>query len=123
MSSSGVPWRLELFFKSTAELQSKVIPFIRDHGIRRVNITNKGTDDPLMEWCQTILLAVPTADVCVHHSLKWNYIKDANQSFQKLSSFCSAAAELKNASILLISGGGKKRKLDTVQVRRTTCLQ
>lgn len=38
---SAVPWRLELFFKSTSELQSKVIPFIKQHGLRRINITNK----------------------------------------------------------------------------------
>ena len=85
-----------------------------------MNITNKGKSDPLVEWCQTILLAVPTADVCIHYSLKWNYIKDADRSFQELSSFSSAAAKLDNASILLISGGGKKRKLDTVKVRQTT---
>ena len=38
---SIAPWRLELFFKSTAELKSKVLPFIKEHGITRINITNK----------------------------------------------------------------------------------
>ena len=94
MSGSGVPWRLELFFKSTAELQNKVIPFIREHGIRRLNITNKGKGDPLIEWCQTILQAVPTADVCIHYSLKWNYIKNIRSVLpaaqQLLLSSCKA---------------------------------
>ena len=63
MSSSGVPWRLELFFRSTSELQNKVSPFVREHGMQRLNITTKGKDDALLEWCQTILEAVPTADV------------------------------------------------------------
>lgn len=38
---SIAPWRLELFFKLTAELKSKVLPFIKEHGISRINITNK----------------------------------------------------------------------------------
>ena len=38
---SVAPWRLELFFKSTADLHSRVLPFIAEHGIGRINITNK----------------------------------------------------------------------------------
>jgi len=33
--------RLELFFKSGKELQEKVIPFLKENGIKHVNLTNK----------------------------------------------------------------------------------
>ncbi len=34
-------WRLELFFKSQKDLQEKVVPFLKEHSIKRINITNK----------------------------------------------------------------------------------
>lgn len=34
-------WRLELFFKSQKDLQEKVVPFLMEHSIKRINITNK----------------------------------------------------------------------------------
>ena len=41
MVCSAIPWRLELFFKSISELQTRVIPFIKEHGITHINLTNK----------------------------------------------------------------------------------
>ena len=38
---SGAQWRLELFFKSGKELQDRVIPFLKENGIKHVNLTNK----------------------------------------------------------------------------------
>lgn len=39
--SGALQWRLELFFKTKKELQDKVIPFLKDNGIKRINLTNK----------------------------------------------------------------------------------
>ena len=58
---------------------------------------------------------MPHADLCVHYSLKWNYSQNADASYHKFSSFCTALSQHKRASLLLVSGGGKKRKLETVQ--------
>lgn len=73
-------------------------------------------DDPLLQWCQEIATALPNADICIHYSLKWNYNQNADASFQTFSNFCTALSQHKHASVLLVSGGGKKRKLETVQV-------
>lgn len=84
-------WRLELFHKSLSELRTKTIPFLADSQCLRVNLTNKkvamvtaGADavslgsshgsvqkeDPLLETVQALRSKLPTADVCVHYSLK-----------------------------------------------------
>lgn len=39
--SVATSWRLELFFKSKKDLQDRVVPFLKENGIKRVNITNK----------------------------------------------------------------------------------
>ena len=57
-------------------------------------------------------------DICVHYSLKNQYAGGADQSFQAFQSFCRELATLDgHVSVLVVSGGGKKKKLDTVQVK------
>ena len=34
-------WRLELFYKTSKELRDKTLPFLKEHGIQRLNLTNK----------------------------------------------------------------------------------
>jgi len=64
-----------------------------------------------------IAQAIPQADICVHYSLKWNYNGGQDQAFQQLQDFLQSLGRQKGkSSVLLISGGGKKKKLDTVQV-------
>ena len=70
-----------------------------------------------MGSCQAVCRAVPGAEVCVHYSLKWNYHTNVERSYGALQKFCTDMAALKGqASVMLVSGGGKKRKLDTVGV-------
>jgi hypothetical protein len=59
---------------------------------------------------------MPSADICVHYSLKWNYRQNVDQSFSDFSCFCASLTGHKRVSVLLVSGGGKKRKLDSVEV-------
>lgn len=73
-------------------------------------------DDQLLECCKIITSAIPAAEVCVHYSLKWNYKQGVKQSFQAFADFCESLPEEKHLTVLLVSGGGKKRKLDTVEV-------
>ena len=71
--------------------------------------------DDLLGSCRALCRALPGADVCVHYSLKWNYHTNAERSFGAFQQFCADMAALDGkASVMLVSGGGKKRKLDTV---------
>ena len=53
----------------------------------------------------------------MHYSLKWNYHTNVERSFDAFQQFCADMAALDaKVSVMLVSGGGKKRKLDTVGV-------
>lgn len=41
MGSFKKNWRLELFYKTTSELREKTLPFLKEHDIHRINLTNK----------------------------------------------------------------------------------
>ena len=74
-------------------------------------------EDPLHETVKTLCSKLSKPDVCVHYSLKYKYAGGADQSFQAFQDFCSGLAALDGqVSVLVVSGGGKKKKLDTVQV-------
>jgi hypothetical protein len=65
-------WRLELFFKSSADLRLQ-IPFLRQHvsSFQGVNITNKSKDDDLLGSVKLLREHLPELDVHVHVSLKY----------------------------------------------------
>ena len=74
-------------------------------------------EDDLLGSCRTILRAIPGAQVCAHYSLKWNYRTNVERSYEAFRRFCTDMAALDgHAAVMLVSGGGKKRKLDTVAV-------
>lgn len=65
-------WRLELFYKSQLELRDTVVPMLRKYNVQRVNITNKAKEDELIPAVQLLRSELPSLDVCVHYSLKFN---------------------------------------------------
>ena len=74
-------------------------------------------NDKLLQSTELIARAIPDVDVCVHYSIKWNYNGGQDQAFQQLQDFLQELSRQKcKSSVLLVSGGGKKKKLDTVQV-------
>lgn len=79
-------------------------------------------DDQLVASAQTILKEVPEADICLHYSIKWNYNGDHSKALKSLTHFLTELDKLgskhrgSKLSVLLVSGGGKKKKLDTVKV-------
>ena len=74
-------------------------------------------EDDLLGSCRTILRAVSGAEVCAHYSLKWNYHTNVEHTYEAFQAFCTSMAALDGrAAVMLVSGGGKKRKLDTVGV-------
>ena len=38
---SNKAWRMELFYKTSKELRDKNLPFLKEYGIHRLNLTNK----------------------------------------------------------------------------------
>ena len=78
-------------------------------------------EDPLHETVKTLCTKLSKPDVCVHYSLKYKYAGGADLSFQVFHDFCKDLAALDGrVSVLVVSGGGKKKKLDTVQVSSST---
>ena len=74
-------------------------------------------DDRLLESVSNIYEAIPNADICVHYSIKWNYSGSEEHAMDLLNKFLEELSQLKGAkSVLLLSGGGKKKKLDTIKV-------
>ena len=81
------------------------------------SVQTNGQSDFLLDSTSAIHDAIPKADICVHYSLKYNYHGGVSQSFQLLQQFLRALEQREaNCTVLLLSGGGKKKKLDTVEV-------
>lgn len=56
-------------------------------------------------------------DICVHYSLKWNYEGGVEPAYSTLKSFLHhLEAAPGDQSVLLVSGGGKKKRFETVEV-------
>lgn len=68
-----------------------------------------------MESVLAIRKEVPKATFCVHYALKWNYCGGVEAGMEKFKQFLDEMSAL-DCTILLVSGGGKTRQLDTVAV-------
>lgn len=107
-------WRAELFFKNAGDLGQQV-RFLQRQGITRMNLPNKKSEDDLLEAVKVIREACPQVHLCVHYSLKYNYLRNIQEGHQRFLRFCRALQEeLPRSCVLLVSGGGKKKRLDTV---------
>lgn len=121
--------RIELFFKTIPQLRARVQE-ISGQGFTKFSLVNKNKTDELLRWVEIIHDEVPTADVCVHYSLKYNKQgrEGPTEAFDRfrhtlsaLSKLCVAPKQGKHqhpARVLLISGSGNKRPLDSGE-----CLQ
>mmetsp|Transcript_25155 Transcript_25155/g.35065 ORF Transcript_25155/g.35065 Transcript_25155/m.35065 type:complete len:411 (+) Transcript_25155:2533-3765(+) len=111
--------RFELYFKTSVELMRQ-IPFLKRHGITRVNLPNKGKHDGVADWCSDLVKAYSDVEVCPHYSLKNQYYGGPEQTFQKFESFCKRLTDIGIQECLVVSGGGRKRKSD---LSTLSCLQ
>jgi len=120
-ASSQTGPRIELFFKSDAELRERV-RLLSAEGFAAFSLVNKHNDDRMLEWLDACLAEAPDASVCVHYSLKYNKSKaGADATFGRFSAHLKALDTRgygHRAEVLLISGSGTKTPLDTV-----TCLE
>lgn len=105
--------RIELFFKTIFEFHS-VISTVRDLGVTRVNLTNKVRNEPLLQYVATLRKELPHVDVCAHFSIKHQYQRNAEATFRGLEEFCVQAARAGCGEVLLVSGGGPKRELHSL---------
>lgn len=109
-------WRLELFFKTSSDLKFQ-IPFLKQHvsSFQGVNITNKTKDDDLVGSVKLIREHLPEVDVCVHVSLKHQAGRTKELALQRVTSLLETFESLHpRCSVLLVSGSGKKKPLDTI---------
>jgi hypothetical protein len=65
---------------------------------------------------QALKQELPSLEVCVHYSLKWNYERSVDVSFARLEALAQELSLVPGASLLLVSGGGKKKPLDSLKV-------
>ena len=68
----------------------------------------------LLERAQALRTALPAADVCVHYGINHNYHRSVDASWQVLEAFCRQLAAVERCSLLLVSGGGPRRRLDSL---------
>lgn len=127
--------RVEFFFKAQSELSALVnfmmayqqsaalttsklpliAPLITPQPLfSRFNLANKVKNDNLLASATNILNVMPSANVCIHYSLKYNSQKSIDQSFVSFNNFLSKAEKMGVAEILIISGSGDKKAFNTV---------
>lgn len=110
-------WRLELFFKTPQDLQRQ-LPFLTALSARSlisgVNLTNKSKDDNLLASVKMIKAQLPSLDICMHYALRYNYAGGPRGGQARLVAFCQELEAISGCSMLLVSGSGEKRPLNTV---------
>jgi len=85
-----------------------------------VNLTNKSKEDNLLESVSILRQECPNLDICVHYSIKYNYLRSPPQSLARLTTFLEALEAYNQeekstqCSVLLVSGSGKRKGLDTL---------
>ena len=106
--------RVELFFKSKSELKDRV-KFLGDNGVTAFNLVNKDKKDAMEDWCAVIAEQSPDSSVSSHWSVKYNKVADRNggddATYERFSSFVNSIA---GDEVLLISGSGEKKSMDSV---------
>ena len=113
--------RVELFFRTTKELQERV-SFLSSKGIRSFNLVNKSNKDDVLGWTKVIQEHcakenISEISICSHYSMKYNKSRQKNGAFAMLQDFVTEMNELDKASnheILIVSGSGPKGKSDSV---------
>jgi len=108
--------RLELFFKSSAELVA-LASFLRTSTpILQYNVPNKIRNDNVLECCSLLQNHFEgEADICAHYSMKNNKGKRTNQTVEKFIHFLAQAPDYGVGEVLVVSGGGStKIAADTI---------
>ena len=122
LAAAMAPPRLELFYKSPAQLNSlgTLVGRTRCAG---VNLTNKDRNDDVIGEASAFIAAVSPAevDVCAHFAVKQQWRgadrkgrKAEDVSFGRWCDFYAAARQAGVARVLLVSGSPPKKPLDAL---------
>jgi deoxyribodipyrimidine photolyase len=121
--------RVELFFKTKSELRDRV-KFLSDNGVSAFNLVNKDKNDAMEDWCAVIAEQYPNASVSAHWSVKYNKVADRRKkggddaTYDRFSSFVNSISA---DEVLLISGSGEKRPMNSVEalkrLQQDRCVQ
>jgi hypothetical protein len=103
--------RVELFFKTTAELCNLVRFLTTFNGCKfhSFNLANKDKNDPIVRNVESIKETFPKADICAHYSLKYNTAKTPELAFDRFRRFLGDVKDRGASEVLLVSGGGEKK--------------
>lgn len=109
--------RIELFFKTHAELQDRV-QWLASKGFSSFSVVNKDKSDKLHDWLEVIKRESSDANICLHYSLKYQRVNrgTVEQHLNRLEAFLKSIPN--EQEVLLISGSTKTSGFDTVDVLR-----
>lgn len=116
--------RVEFFFKAQSELSS-LVNFMQAYQqpllgasklqsqsiFNRFNLANKVKNDNLLPSAKNIIDLMPSANVCIHYSLKYNNMKSVDQSFAYFEGFLKKAEAIGVSEVMILSGSGEKKAL------------
>lgn len=114
--------KIELFFKTPVQLAS-VMTLISSRpcleSCNFFNIPNKMREENLLPYARQILDEMPSANVCLHYSLKNHRAKTLEEATNSFIEFISNSHSIGVKEVLLVSGSGDtKRKINSL-----SCLQ
>lgn len=112
--------RFELFFKSNKILRER-LEFYAANGLCRVNIPNKSTirKSHLREAIEVVLERSTEIDVVPHYSIQYEFHRNRERSIEKMKEFVLFANSKGIQEILLVSGGQKRKSLDSLSALET----
>jgi len=113
--------KIELSFKTSSQLTALLELVLNRKPLqpyRSFNIPNKMRDENLVPYASQILNQIPSADVCLHYSLKNNRAKSITDAAANFAYCVQESANVGVTEMLLVSGSGGKRKINAV-----SCLQ
>lgn len=113
--------KIELSFKTSAQLTA-LLELVLDRKALlpyySFNIPNKMRDENLVPFASQIINRIPSANVCLHYSLKNHRAKSLTDAAANFAYCVQESANVGVTEMLLVSGSGDKRNINAV-----TCLQ
>lgn len=111
--------RIEVSFKSTQQLR-KLLKFYVSKGEKNINIPCKGAlnGNLLREALALTRTEFPQINLVPHFSVNYEFVKNREATIGNLLRFVNTCADLGIKEILLVSGGKKRKQLDSVDALR-----
>lgn len=105
--------RFEIFYKSQSEAV-KLISLLSLSGFKKFNFPNKLKTDDLISVASSVKSHFPDSDICLHYATRYHNRRHMQDTFEDFESFLSAARVLGISKVLLVSGGGEKKSVNSL---------